>query len=463
MSETETDLVSERANPFSAPASSFFEGGDRRIHLDKLRHLSQWPRRVQLVTGPRGVGKSALYRQLSASLEPRAKAARINGSLVNSAREVLMAILQGFGLAAPPDADTQLLQEIISEHALGQEQVERYCATLVDDADLLEPRALEQLMALAGRSPLRVVMFGEVRLVRAVERLASLLDVEWHEIRLSGLTPQDVRSYLEWRFSRVGLRARLPFSDAQIRDLARLSDGLPGRIDQMANVLLTRIQASGTEAPRRRFPAQHGALLAVLVVVVGLVYLLQSPSEPGSESESGKRATAVERIEIPSAGAGASSGDRDREIAPTAPPQGGRDREIAPTAPPQGDRDREIAPTGPRQGDRDREIAPTAAGVKDARWVMAQPGSAHTIQLVTLSSAERAAQYVAGQPDPSPFATYRLQRDGRILHVVVFGSFASREQAEAAATRLPASVGAVQPWIRTFAQVQEAARSAIQQ
>jgi DamX protein len=94
---------------------------------------------------------------------------------------------------------------------------------------------------------------------------------------------------------------------------------------------------------------------------------------------------------------------------------------------------------------------------------MSQPGSAFTVQLVSLSSAERAAQYVASQPDPNQFAVYRLQRDGRILHVVLYGSFATREQAEAAIRLLPASVGTVQPWIRPFAHVHEAARSALQQ
>ncbi|MFU8815126.1 MAG: AAA family ATPase [Pseudomonadales bacterium] len=491
MSELEADAaLSEYANPFVAPSPSFYEGGDRKGHLDKLRHLSQWSRRVVLVTGPRGIGKSAMYRQLSASLEPRAKAARINGSLVNSAHEVLTAIVHGFGLAAPADADAQLLQEIISEHADDQQRAGRYCATLVDDADLLEPRAMEQLMALAGRSPLRVVMFGEVRLVRAVERQADLLDVEWHEIRLAGFTLQEVRAYLQWRFSRVGYRQPLPFSDAQIRDLARLSEGLPGRIDQMANVLMTKVQARGVATPRRRFPPLHTALLAVLVVVLGLVYLLQPGSEPGSGSA--RQVTAVERIEIPrgqaaDADAGAAIPGRAETLGVTRADAGSPATAITGPPPATEPPPATVPPPAPRQETPPVSAAPAAAapqppaapaqearpdpqpavqrpaGARDARWVMAQPGDAYTVQLVTLSSAERVAQYLASQPDPSQFASYRLQRDGRILHVVVFGSFPSRDAAEAASRRLPASVGSVQPWIRPFAHVHEAARSAIQQ
>ena len=94
---------------------------------------------------------------------------------------------------------------------------------------------------------------------------------------------------------------------------------------------------------------------------------------------------------------------------------------------------------------------------------MAQPPGHFTLQLVSLSSAERAQAYIAAQPDPGAFATYRLMRNGQLFHVVVHGSYATRAEAEQAAARLPGTVGNVQPWIRQFAQVQESVRTALQQ
>jgi DamX protein len=492
MSDAAAKQMERLADPFATPATSFFERGDRKAHLEKLRQLSQWARRVLLVTGPRSVGKSALYRQLSSSLEPRAKAARINGSLINSPREILYAMLQGFGLAAPADADVQLLQEVISEHVHAEEQAGRFCAALVDDADLLEPRALEQLVALAGRSPLRVVMFGEVRLVRAVERLAEVQDVGWHEIRLAGFTVDEVRAYLEWRLARAGYMGALPFTDAQVKELTRLSDGLPGRIDQMASRLLMKLHAASVARSGRRLPRQHVALVAVLLVVLTAVYLMQpasDPSGPTARLQSGEDQVAVTRIDVPRSGDVVAAGPADLveegalpDPAPASPPPASPSTapvaaapSFTPTPTP--------TPTTPTPAPAPARPAPatpapaaspppaTAAAVpaqaggrgRDARWVMSQPGSAFTVQLVSLSSAERAAQYVASQPDPNQFAVYRLQRDGRILHIVLYGSFATREQAEAAIRLLPASVGTVQPWIRPFAHVHEAARSALQQ
>ena len=181
MAEQDRGYLGMTHNPFAVPGDGFFERGDRKTHLEQLRHLSQWSRRVLLVTGPHDSGKSILYRQLSASLEPRAKAARVNGAIVNTSREILAAIAQGYGIAAPGNANTQLLTKLIAQHVEEQEASDRFCVTLIDDAEIIEPRALDELMELVGRCSMRLVLFGEVRFVPLVERLAKRHEIGWHE------------------------------------------------------------------------------------------------------------------------------------------------------------------------------------------------------------------------------------------------------------------------------------------
>jgi DamX protein len=510
-----------QAKPAHGATQAFFAGGNRKIHLEQLRHLSQWSRRVLVVTGPRGVGKTTLYRQLSASLEPRAKAARINGALVNSTREVLNAVVHGFGLAAPADADVQLLCDLIGGHAEAQERSERFCVTMVDDAELLEARALEQLINLAAAVPLRVVLFGEARLVGAVERATSSGNVGWHEITLAGLGPTEVRVYLEWWFGQQGYSGHLPFSDAQIKEVARLSEGLPGRIDQIANALLAKVQGGVEEHRGRRFPALHQALLAVLVVGIAFAYLVWQPTDDGVVTDLAD----VERLEVPPLPS-REPAETDGPAAPMdqTPPPGPRgddpateasapdpsvDAQAEPVRPTDTSENMETAsreeqdqapapsasapeqsqPAAPATaGSADKtlpavisaqpdlkpeepkdtsaagagEPADSGAGPRDAAWVMRQPASAYTLQLVTFSTAERATGYLARQSDPQSFARYRLQQSGKILHVVIYGSFESRSEAEQAAARLPDSAGNVTPWVRTFEQVQDAARTALQ-
>lgn len=487
---------------------AFFTGAGRKTLLEQLRHLSQWSRRVLLVTGAAGAGKTVLYRQFSATLEARAKAARIEAALVRSPRELLQAMVQGFGLAAPADADVELLSELIAAHAADQQESDRHCVVLVDDAEQLDARALDRLLQLAADAPLRVVLFGEVRLVPAVERVARAGGTAWHEIRLAGLDAQEVREYLTWWFRRDGGMEELPLDDGQVRQIARLSEGLPGRIEQMARVLLAKMQSQGQAPSPRHFPRRHGAVAAALVAVILLVYLVW----PGG---SGDDTTRVEQVEVPPpraaqtveapAAADATAPQRASgrteparpAPAPAADPPASAARapEPVPQAIPEPDPEpapiEEPAPAARAPAEqRPREQAPAAAsrpaetpaaeappapppaapvpaqpvaaGARGADWIMSQPASAYTLQLVSFSTEERAREYLAGQAEPERFAAFRQQRDGRILHVIVYGRFDSRADAERAAAALPAEAGRVQPWIRSFADVQAAVRTALQ-
>lgn len=255
--------------------------------LEQLRHLSRWTRRLLVVTGPRGIGKTTLYRALSANLDPRARAARINGTLVTSDRDVMISIAQGFGIGIPSNASGQLLFELVASGVMEAAAGERVCMVLIDDAQLLDARAVDQLLNVVAQQDLRVVCFAEREFIGALQRSAKRLtdEVPWHELSLPQFNPEQTRDYLEWRCDQAGYGGGTPFNDDQVNHIASASGGLPAKVNALASDALMQLGMS----PRRSritIPFAHRTIAVGLVVLLAAFYLVWPPAEDDLDQRS---------------------------------------------------------------------------------------------------------------------------------------------------------------------------------
>ncbi len=537
-------------NPFTPPRSGFFAGGDRKTHLEHLRHLSQWSRRILVVTGPFGIGKSSLFRELSGSLEPNTKAARLSGTVVTSEREALVGLLQGFGIAAEANAHADDLAKLILRHVDELDSLSRVCMVMVDDAHLLDVQAVKRLVSLVAKSGLRVLLFTEASLIPDLDRAVKNHELEWFEIRLAGFPRADVRDYLEWRFRQAQYRGLLPFTDEQLEKIVTRSAGNPSVIDSMANRLLADMESGEIRKERGGFPLMHATLAIMLAVLVGLVYLfaqeespLEAPlvdasselvqptvsqvsaaeepfteplnealvastddlTEPGDpltpipetiasglqenllEEEVEDEApmdpapleaptdttpldesTVLEEPEEAEVGAASVNGEVARIEAPVAQapvqetliadkgiqdvPQ--RDVQKRNVSEQQSPAPQAVVPA-PNPG----AAASTAARFKNAAWILQQNPQRYTLQLLTLSSAERAAAFINRQSNPEEFAVYRMARGDTVLHVVTYGLFSGRAAAQSAADNFTGELARLKPWVRPMELVQQTVRA----
>jgi DamX protein len=94
--------------------------------------------------------------------------------------------------------------------------------------------------------------------------------------------------------------------------------------------------------------------------------------------------------------------------------------------------------------------APVKEGPHGAAWVLAQPEGNYTLQLFGTSNKARWQSFVQAQRPGAPVAGFVSRRDGAPWYVVIYGSYPTQAMAKADVTRLPASVGNVEPWLRTF-------------
>ena len=113
-------------------------------------------------------------------------------------------------------------------------------------------------------------------------------------------------------------------------------------------------------------------------------------------------------------------------------------------------------------------LVPTRAQADElnkAQWLMRQSEQAVTLQLVTLSSEQQIARFVAQEEALRglPVAYYRYQKEGRLLYVATLGVFADA----AAAQRVKESlrlrqVEAKEAWIRPLYEIHAQIRTTLQ-
>ena len=566
-------------NPFGEAVDEFFSDGDRGRQLDELRHLARWSRRLLAVTGERGVGKSTLYRALSNRLDPGVKAARINANLTSDTREVLAGIIHGFGMAVPANADPRLLIELIALHVREQIDANRYCLVLIDDAHLLELRALEQLLKLidaGAEEGLRIVFFAEAYFVQSLDKASKRSEQgqNWHEIRLSPFTDDEARRYVDFRLAAAGHEGRSPFTPNQLSVIVGGSGGLPGRIDELASAILTGELTINDE--RRWLPRMHRALALLVLIAAGMGWLIfynydsssggptaakngakdaanstarssaQAAPEPVVKGDTSSLTLAVPQagssnestaarepsktpvsntsnmavsapVALPSEAVASSKSGPSAEDSPGAPSKvdariGGATKTsavepakantVAQSAPAKPDAaavlaegdvskadstktetaKREAAVSNAVKTDTSKADAtkkptpvvalaperkpsgtvastPPAAAVgkpQTAQWLRQQPAKYFTLQLFATTSREKRDAFVNQQEHPDRFATFETMRNGEPWYAVTYGVYATQAEAKSAAASLPASIGKVEPWIRTLASVQSA-------
>ena len=89
--------------------------------------------------------------------------------------------------------------------------------------------------------------------------------------------------------------------------------------------------------------------------------------------------------------------------------------------------------------------------IENVEWIKARNPTHFTIQLAAMSDEQAVKKFIKQQVQAGTFAYYRKKQKGRDLYVVIYGSFASRIDAE----KIVARFAQLKPWIRDFGSIQK--------
>lgn len=101
---------------------------------------------------------------------------------------------------------------------------------------------------------------------------------------------------------------------------------------------------------------------------------------------------------------------------------------------------------------------PAAKVVAKRGWLESQAPEHFTLQLMALSDGNDVKHFVERNKLQGQSAIYQISRKGKRLSVLVYGSYADRAAANAAAASLPKGWRIRSPWVRSFASVLEDAK-----
>jgi general secretion pathway protein A len=268
-----TEFFRLRQAPFSiSPDPRYLFMSER--HREALAHLLYGIDSgggLVLLTGDIGTGKTTICRCFLEQVPANCNVAYIFNPKL-SVPELLQSICEEFHVPLA-DGERRSVKDyidalngyLLASHAEGRNNV-----LIIDEAQNLSAEVLEQLRLLTNletseRKLLQIILIGqpELRAMLArpeLEQLAQRVIAHYH---LTALSEEETASYIQHRLSTAGLASPSPFRHSLIRQIHRLTGGVPRRINLLCDRAMLGAYAKGLPAVDRDIIAAAGSELFI--------------------------------------------------------------------------------------------------------------------------------------------------------------------------------------------------------
>jgi type II secretory pathway predicted ATPase ExeA len=268
-----------------------------------------------VITGEIGSGKTTLIESFLKEVPADVVVAQINQTQV-SATDFLQAVLVQFGFSPFKMRKAELISTLnnflIEQHAAG-----RKVLLIVDEAQNLEPRVLEEIRLLSGvettkEKVLRIILAGQPELNETLnsprlEQLTQRVRLRFH---LSALSESETRAYIEHRLEVAGAGDREIFAADTFHEIFRYTGGVPRLINTLCDTAMMSAFTENRDTVRLadvagavgelRWPLYTVRVQAAAARAQAAAAAAQAqPAAPAPESATGTHAVAQPPPEAP--------------------------------------------------------------------------------------------------------------------------------------------------------------------
>lgn len=229
-------------SPFSKDrdAHLFYQGLPQEEALARLHFLVDRGRRLGLLCGPLGCGKSLLLDVFAGQLRRGGRKVVVTSALGRTSRELLWEVASRFGVMPSHDAEMMTLWRAIADHVAENRWQQVDTVLLIDDVEEIGADMVTTLVRLVEIDPTPNARWTVLLVTDTVgfQRLGErLLDQIALRIDLTPWQPQDTIDYVQHALAAAGGRPAIVADDA-LTTLHDLSAGVPRHVNRLIDLAL---------------------------------------------------------------------------------------------------------------------------------------------------------------------------------------------------------------------------------
>lgn len=269
------DYYGFNSEPFVGQGG-FFSTAERVEVLDQIEHWCDFGAGIIVLEGPKGVGKTALLKELIRRCDDGALISQLDGPVLAGLDQMLMLLAAELGAELIEGQTSGAMLGHLRKHV---KSASRPMFVFVDQAHNLDDRALLALMGLLqgqqpGESNLNIITFAEPGLADRLRKF-DVADVIVNHKELNPLNESELSSYIHQQLASVDYDGPELFSDMELKELFKASKGIPAELDVLVqNILINRLYSRSVKG--RGFPAWHLVGVGALIATLGTAYIYRA-------------------------------------------------------------------------------------------------------------------------------------------------------------------------------------------